>query len=77
MNWKSLLRATCLFLFAGLVVACSDPAPTAPSRMAPSRTAPSPTEILDTVAAETVGGVVSERPAMGFNPSATQLWSFS
>jgi hypothetical protein len=67
-NWKSLVRATWRFLLAGLVVACSDPAPTAPSPTALSPTAPSPTEILDTVAAETVGGVVSERTPDGIQP---------
>jgi len=58
-DWKSLLRAVWIpFLLGGLVTACSESAPIAPS----------PTGTLDTVVAESVGGAVSERTSDGIQP---------
>jgi len=58
-DWKGLLRAVWIpLLLAGTVTACSESAPIAPS----------PTRTLDAVAAETVGGAVSERTPDGIQP---------
>ena len=76
MDWKSFLRAISIpLLLAGLVTACSEPAPTTPSSAPPITPSPTPNSgsgspicggPLDT--ATTVSGVVSERAPDGIQP---------